>query len=115
MKTIIKLVVALAVIAAAFNAGMAVFTDYRFQDAVHEGLLFNPRAERKEVVDMVQKAAAEYGVPIDESGITVSNTGPELRVDMSYTKNVVLIPGVYSIDWNFKPSTSTRFLPGVSR
>jgi hypothetical protein len=45
----------------------------------------------------------------------VQHTGPEVQVQMNYTTTVVLIPGVYSIDWSFAPATSTRFLPGVSR
>ncbi len=44
MKTIIKIVVAVLVLTVMFNAGRAAFNNYAFEDAVHEGLLFDPRA-----------------------------------------------------------------------
>lgn len=115
MKTIIKIVLALALLAACFNAGMASFNNYQFEDAVHEGLLFNPRATEPEIVKMVLKAANEYNIPIDAEGVTVSTLGQDVRVDMKYTTNVVLVPGVYAKDWTFTPKTSTRVLLGVGR
>ena len=36
MKTIIKIVLALAVLTAAAQAGMAAFANYQFQDDVHD-------------------------------------------------------------------------------
>lgn len=115
MKTIIKLVIALAALAACFNAGMASFNNYQFQDAVHDGLLFNPRASEAEITNMVLKAAMEYNIPIEEDHIAVRTVMQDVHVDMSYTKNVVLIPGIYATDWTFTPSTSTRVLAGVGR
>lgn len=113
MKTIIKIVVALLFVIAAFNGGRAAFTNYQFEDAVHEGLLFNPRAEDKDLIGMVLKNADDYGVPIDASGITVKDVGPDRHIEMTYTTSVVLVPGIYAIDWTFSPSVSTRFLPGT--
>jgi hypothetical protein len=113
MKTLIKIIVALALIVAAVNGARATFNNYRFEDAVHDALLFNPRASQPEIVAMVMKAAEEYDVPIDAADISVTNAGQEVRVEMPYTASVVLIPGVYSVDWSFSPSTSTRFLPGA--
>ena len=115
MKTIIKIVIALALLAACFNAGMASFNNYQFEDAVHEGLLFNPRASEPEIVKMVLKAANEYNIPMDAENITVQTVAQDVHVDMKYTTNVVLVPGVYATDWTFTPKTSTRVLLGVGR
>lgn len=110
MKTIIKIVVALMFVSAAFNASRAAMFSYQFQDAVHEQLVFNPRATDDEIVDGIMKIANQMGVPIDEKNITIRPVGLDLNVDMSYTTTVVLVPGIYSREWTFTPNTSTRML-----
>jgi hypothetical protein len=115
MKTIIKIGVAVVILLACFNAGMASFNNYQFEDAVHEGLLFNPRASPADIVKMVLKTANDYRIPIDADGINVSTVYTDVHVDMTYTTNVVLVPGVYATDWTFTPKASTRVLAGVGR
>jgi hypothetical protein len=110
MKTIIKIVVALFVLVAMFNGGRAAFNNYSFEDAVHQGLLFNPNASDAELVSMVMKLADDYEIPMDASDIRISARGQDLIVDMSYTTSLVLVPGIYERDWTFNPSTSTRLL-----
>jgi hypothetical protein len=110
MKTIIKVVVSLFLITAMFNAGRAAFNNYSFEDAVHEGLLFDPNATDEKIVDMVVKLARDFEVPLDPKDIQISSRGQDLMVNMSYTDTVVLVPGVLQRDWTFEPSTSTRLL-----
>jgi hypothetical protein len=110
MKTIIKIVVSLFLMTAMFNAGRAAFNNYSFEDAVHEGLLFDPNASDEKIVDMVVKLARDYEVPIDPDDIQIRSRGQDLMVDMSYTDTVVLVPGILQRDWTFEPSTSTRLL-----
>ena len=115
MKTILKIIIGLTVITACFNASRAALTDYQFQDAVHEALLFNPRASADQIVDTVMKLANEHGIPLGEDGIDVRIIGQDVRVNMSYTENVMLIPGVFSKEWTFSPSASTKIIPGTGR
>ncbi len=110
MKTIIKIVVALFLIVAMFNGGQAAFTNYSFEDAVHEGLLFNPNASDAEIVDMVMKLAREFGLPLEADSIRITSRGQDLTVNMSYTDVVPLVPGIFEREWTFNPSTSTRLL-----
>jgi len=110
MKTIIKIIIVLFILTAMFNAGRAAFNNYSFEDAVHEGLLFDPNASDTEVTEMVMKLAREYDIPLDPSGIKIQSKGQDLVVNMSYSQNVVLVPGVFQRDWTFEPSTSTRLL-----
>jgi hypothetical protein len=110
MKTIIKIVIALFLITAMFNAGRAAFNNFSFEDAVHEGLLFDPNASDEKIVDMVMKLARDYEVPLDPNDIQIRSRGQDLMVNMSYTDTVVLVPGVFQRDWTFEPSTSTRLL-----
>lgn len=115
MKTIIKLLIAFAILTACFNVGRTLLSVYQFEDAVHEGLLFDPRMTDKEILGMVMESAAEYGIPIEPDGINIRQTGPDVRVEMSYTTDVVLIPGVFTKSWTFNPSASTRLLVGTRR
>ena len=115
MKTILKIVVSLFILTACFNAARVALNNYAFEDAVHEGLLFDQRATDSEIVDMVMKLANEYLIPIDPKDITVRQVGQDVIVDMSYTQNVVLVPGVFQRDWTFTPSTSTKMLVGGRR
>lgn len=115
MKTILKLVIALVLVTACVNAGRALYRNYQFEDAVHDAMLFNTRADEKEIVELVVKAAGDYDVPIDASEISVQVSGADVSIEMPYTDTVVLVPGVYAIDWTFTPSTSIRRLQGVGR
>jgi len=110
MKTIIKIVLALVVLTAAAQAGMASLTNYQFQDAIHESLLFDPRASEAEIIEMVVKLGSEHGLSVEAGNVTVREVGSDLIVSATYTREVNLLPGFYAREWTFNPSTSTRFL-----
>lgn len=115
MTTIIKILAAVLILTACFNAGRAALTDYQFQDAVHQQLVFDGQASDAQIVDMVKKVAATYGISIADEDIQIRQSGPDVHVDMSYRRNVVLVPGVFARDWTFTPTTSTRLLVGQRR
>lgn len=115
MKTIIKIAVVLVVLLACVNVSRALIDEYRFEDAVHDALLFDARMTDPEIVKMVLETAAQYDIPIDASGIQITTRGPDIVVDMSYTTSVVVIPGVFEKEWTFTPSAATRLLVGTRR
>lgn len=115
MKTIIKILVAVVVVTACFNASRAALNNYQFEDAVHEGLIFDGRASDAEIIEMVNKLAAAYQIPLAPEDIHIRQVGQDVHVDMSYTRNIVLVPGVFARDWTFTPSTSTKILTGSRR
>jgi hypothetical protein len=115
MKTIIKILVALVVITACFNASRAALNNYQFEDSVHEALVFDGRASDKELVATISKLAAAYDIPLAPEDIKIRMVGQDVHVDMSYTRNVVLVPSVFARDWTFTPSTSTKILTGTRR
>lgn len=115
MKTIIKIVLALAVLTAAAQWGLAALANYQFQDAVHEVLIFNPTAADPEIRQEVMAMARSRGLPVDPENVRVRQVGPDLFVDITYDTEVALLPGVYSRTLTFTPSASTRLLPGVRR
>jgi hypothetical protein len=115
MKTIIKIVVTLFILTACFNASRVAINNYAFEDAVHEGLLFDQRATDAQIVDMVMKLAKDYIIPMDAENIKIRQVGQDVIVDMSYTVNVELVPGILQRPWTFNPSTSTKMLVGGRR
>jgi len=115
MKTIIKIVLALAVLTAAFQAGMAALTNYQFQDAVHESLIFAPNSTDAEIRDTVTELARNKGLPIGPEDVTIRQVGPDLFVDITYETEVPLLPGIYTRNFRFNPNASTRLMPGVRR
>jgi hypothetical protein len=115
MKTIIKILVALIALTACFNASRAALNNYQFEDAVHQGLIFDSRANDEEIVEMIEKLALAYDIPIVKEDIQVRQAGQDVQVEMAYTTNVVLVPGIFERDWTFTPSASTRLMPGGRR
>jgi hypothetical protein len=115
MGTIIKLVIGLLVITGAFSAGRTFLNNYQFEDAVQQGMLFDPRADDAEVKAMVMKLANDYEIPLTVEGIGIRTQGQSVVVTLTYTDTVVVIPGIYSTTWDFAPSISTRILTGSRR
>ncbi len=110
MKTIIKILVSLTILTACFQASRYYLNNFQFEDAAQQRLLFETRATDADVANIVMRLAAEYQVPLREEGISISMIGQDRVVEMEYTENVPLIPGVFTYPWKFTPKTSTRFL-----
>ena len=115
MKTIIKIGLALVIIMGCVNAGRALMTEYRFEDAVHEALLFNPRMTDKEIIAMVLETASNFDVPMEVGNIRIRDQGPDVIVEMSYTTTVIVFPRILEKEWTFTPSATTRNLVGGKR
>jgi hypothetical protein len=111
MTTIIKLLIAALVLNAAAQAGLAYFKLYRFQDAVHEALLFSPNASEPDVAARVAELAAEYDVPLDPADIAIRSERFERFVEAPYVDEVALVPLVYTRSWSFSAATSVRVIP----
>lgn len=110
MTTIIKLVLALALLTAAFQGARATMSNYQFEDAVEQALLFAPNASDAEVTQRVMTLAAEYGLPVEAENITLSERASDRIVDINYTIDVAFIPGLVSQPIEFNPSASVRLL-----
>ncbi len=110
MTTIIKLVLALALLTAAFQGARAMMSNYQFEDAVEQALLFAPNASDAEVTQQVMTLAADYGLPVAAEDITVNQRGADRIVDVSYTTDVPFIPGIITQPLTFHPSASVRLL-----
>lgn len=110
MTTIIKLVLALALLTAAFQGARAAMANYQFEDAVEQALLFAPNASEAEVTQQVLNLAEEYGLPIEADNVTISQRASDRVVEVSYSMDVAFIPGIITQPITFNPSASVRLL-----
>jgi len=113
MTTIIKIVIALALLTAVAQAGLVAVTNYQFEDGVHEVLLFAPRASDAEIIEQVLSLAKSHGINVVPENIKVRQVGADLHVDVTYDADVPLLPGIYSRIWTFNPTTSIRMMQGT--
>jgi len=110
MTTFIKLVLAVALLTAAFQGARATMSNYQFEDAVEQALLFAPNASDAEVVQQVLALAEEYGLPVEADNIVISERASDRIVDVTYTTDVAFIPGIITQPVKFAPSASVRLL-----
>jgi len=110
MKTIIKLVLVLALLTATFQGARATLSNYQFEDAVEQALLFAPNASDAEITQQVINLADEYGLPVQADDITVSQRASDRIIDISYTTSVEFLPGIVTQPITFNPSASVRLL-----
>ena len=110
MTTIIKLVLAFALLTAAFQGARAAMSNYQFEDAVGQVLLFTPNASDAEVTEKVLSLAEEYGLPVLAEDVTISQRAADRMVDISYTAEVAFIPGLITQPITFTPHASVRLL-----
>ena len=115
MKTLIKIAITVVILTACFQASRYYFNNFQFEDAAQQRLLFETKASDAEVVTLMMRLAAEYQLPLKEDDISVRMVGQDRIVEMEYTENVPLIPGVFNYPWKFTPKTQTRMLAGVGR
>jgi hypothetical protein len=115
MKTLFKILVTVAILTACFQAARYYFNNFQFEDAAQQRLLFETKVSDAEVVNIVMRLANEYQLPLKEDDISVRMVGQDRVVEMEYTENVPLLPGLFSYPWKFSPKTSTRMLSGISR
>jgi hypothetical protein len=110
MKTIIKLVIAVALLTAAFQGSRALVSNYQFEDAVEQALLFAPNSTDPEITQQVMALADEYGLPVEADNINITQRASDRIVDVTYTVDVAFIPGVITQPVKFSPSASVRLL-----
>lgn len=110
MWTLIKLALGVLVIVIAVQAGRAALKNYQFEDAVNQALLFATNLSDAQIVQEVLEIAEEHEVPLTSENVMVRRDRRDLRVDMEYTDEVSLVPGVYARPWTFRPRATARVL-----
>lgn len=110
MKTIIKLVLAFAILTAAFQGARASVSNYQFEDDVEQALLFAPNASAAELTQQIVSLASDYALPVEADNITISERASDRIVNITYTTNVAFLPGIITQPITFHPTASVRLL-----
>jgi hypothetical protein len=102
LKTLIKLLVMLAVLNAVARAGSAAWTYYQFRDAVQQSVIFGSGTPIGELHGQILARANELEVPVTAEQVTVQREGTRTWADVSYTQPVELFPRyTYPFDFEF--------------
>ena len=102
MKTIIKLVIAIAIINAAARVGMAAAKYYQLKDQSQELLTFGASSSPNELQNHILDKATALGVPVEPADVSVTRDGLHTIVKTSYTQPVEVFPNyTYPIKFEF--------------
>lgn len=102
MKTIIKLVIAAALINALFHGGEAAWRYYQFKDATEQLIVFGSQEHTTELHNRIVAKAEALRVPLRPENVTIHRQGTRTSVDAAYTQPVEYFPNqVYPVDLKF--------------
>jgi len=103
MKTIIKVVVAIALINAAARVGMAYAGFYQLKDQAQELVTFNgARSSDGDLQNQILAKAASLNLPVEVTDIDVQHDGLHTMASTSYTQPVEVFPNyTYPIKFHF--------------
>ena len=102
MKTVIKLLIAVAVVNGVVRVGLAAASYYQFKDQVQEIVTFGAEAPVGELQDQVLERATALSLPVDAEDIEVTREGKRTAASASYTQQVEVFPSYqYPINFQF--------------
>jgi hypothetical protein len=114
MKTLIKVLIAAAIINAAVRVGYAYAGFYQLKDASQELLTFGAQAQAGEIQRRMLQKAKELNVPLSPDAIEVKRDGLKTIATAAYTQPVEVFPNYqYPIDFSF--SVETVSMSGLGR
>lgn len=103
MKTIVKLVIAAAILHAVARTGMSAMTYYQLKDASQELLVFGSQASEEELQDEILYRAMELSVPLLPENLIVTRDEVRTIAEASYTEAVELLPSYrYPVTYSFR-------------
>jgi hypothetical protein len=101
MKTIIKLLIAAAIVHATWKTGNAFFRYYKLKDGAHAAALFAGARSEGEIQNRVLDIARELDVPVNPANVEVRRVPNHTYIDASYTEKIEVLPS-YFYPWDFK-------------
>lgn len=102
MKTLIKLLIAVAIINAVARGAMAAWSYYQFRDATQQLVIFGAGTSTTQLHNQILDRAAEYDVPVAAERISVQREGARTWAEVSYTEAIEFFPRfTYPVDFSF--------------
>jgi hypothetical protein len=113
MKTIIKILIAIAVVNAAARVGMAAASYYQLKDEAQEAVTFGAQASPGQIQNVILQKAVEFNVPLQPGDVEVTREGLHTTVTASYTQPVEVFPN-YTYPINFHFSVDALSMAGLN-
>jgi len=108
MRTVIKLLIALAIVNAATRVALAEASFYRLKDRAQELVTFGAEATPEEIQAQILQVAQGLNLPLDPAAIEVSRDGLHTTANASYTQPVEVFPNyIYPLDFDFSVEALT--------
>ena len=102
IKTIVKLLIALAVVNAAARGGMAMWKYYQFKDAAQQLVIFGVNTPPDQLYNQVLARAEDLDVPVAPENVNIRREGPRTWAEAKYTEPVELFPRyTYPFEFSF--------------
>jgi hypothetical protein len=94
IKTVISVLVTLAVLNAAAKMGMAAFGYFQLKDEAQQVITFGARNTVEQLRDRILAHAEELEIPLESDNLHVSREEDRTFVDAYYTQPVEVFPSV---------------------
>lgn len=118
LKTLVKLLIAAAVLHACARASLVAWKYYQLKDTAHDRILFGANRSTADLQNDIVEEAAKADVPLQPENVDVQRDAERTSVDAHYTEPVALLPWyTYPVDLSFHveavattPTTATDAL-----
>ena len=102
IKTVIQLIVAVAIINATVRSGMAAWKYYQFKDETQQIVLFGADTPTDQLASEILDKAQALDVPLEPDGVDVQRDGHRTVAYASYIQEIELLPAyTYPADLSF--------------
>ncbi|MEQ1869627.1 MAG: hypothetical protein ABL961_06345 [Vicinamibacterales bacterium] len=98
-KRLLQLAVFAIIAHAAYRVGDEYLTFISFRDAVRDAAMFKATND-EELVARIMDVASDYGVPQEESALSITRTERQVNIDGRYDKAIEILPS-YFYTWRF--------------
>ena len=106
MKTVIKLIIAAALINAVARGAWAQWNYYQLKDGAQQLLTFDVDATPEQLESAIVDKARELDLPVDADDVTVKRDGLRSSATVSYTQPIEFFPKfVYPMKFSFAVDT----------
>ena len=106
MKTVLKLLIAVALLNAVVRGADSAWNYYQLKDAAQRALLFGAQASSKQIHGQIMERAVELQVPLTPEELTVSWRAGRRIAEASYTQQIEFFPKYkYPVFFSFNVDT----------
>ena len=106
MKTVLKLVIAVALLNAVVRGADSAWNYYQLKDAAQRALLFGAQVSSRQIHEQIMERAGELRVPLMPNDLIVSWRAGRRIAEASYTQQIEFFPKyTYPILFSFNVDT----------